>query len=69
MQTLEEQMHRGINLSIIDKSEDEDEVEENIDVEVVLNQEEERIFREISNIRKMPNFEVPTLKKILIERS
>ena len=60
MQTLEEQMWRGINLPIIDESEDEDKVEENVRVEVVLNPKEERLFRAISKIGKRPKFEVPT---------
>ena len=58
-------MHRGINLPIRDESEDEDEVEENIEVEVVLNWEEERPFRAISKIRKRPKFEVPTFLRNL----
>ena len=60
MKTLEEQMHRQINLSIRDESKDKGEEEENVEVEVVLNLEEERIFRDISKIRKRPKFEVPT---------
>ena len=50
MQALEEEMHRGINLPVRDKSKDEDKVEENAEVEVVLNLEEERLFRAISKI-------------------
>ena len=53
-------MCRRINLPIRDESEDEDEVEENAKAEVVLNLEEERLFRAISKIRKRPKFEVPT---------
>ena len=60
MQALEEQMYRGMNLLIRDESEDEDKVEENAEVEVVLNTEEERIFRAISKIGKRPKFEIST---------
>ena len=49
-----------MNLPIRDESEDEDEVEENAEVEAVLNLEEERLFRAISEIGKRPKFEVPT---------
>ena len=52
-------MWRGINLPIRDESENEDEVEENVEAGVVLNPKEERIFRAISNIGKRPKFEVP----------
>ena len=52
MQELEEQMCRGINLPIRDDSKDEGKVEENAGAEVVLNPEEERIFRAISKIGK-----------------
>ena len=45
-------IHRGMNLPIRDESDDEDEVEENIKVEVVLNLEEERLFKAISKIGK-----------------
>ena len=69
MQELKEKMHRGIHLLIRDECDDEDEVEENIKAKVVLNLEEERLFRAISRIRKKLKFEVPTLKKILIQRS
>ena len=53
-------MHRGMNLPIRDESKDEDEVEENVEAKVVLNLEEERLFRAISKIGKRPKFEVPT---------
>ena len=60
MQTLEEQIHRGINPPISDESEDDDEVEENAKVEAILNLEEDKIFSAISKIGKIPKFEVPT---------
>ena len=44
MKELEKQMRRGINLPVRDKSEDEDEVEKNVEAEVVLNPKEERFF-------------------------
>ena len=53
-------MCRGINLPIRDKIEDEEEIDKNAKVEVVLNPEEEQIFKAISKIGKWPNFEVPT---------
>ena len=53
-------MRRGINLPIRDESEDEDKEEENAKEEVVLNPKEERIFRVISKIGKIPKFEFPT---------
>ena len=60
MQALEEKILREIHIPIRNESEDEDEVEENVKAEVVLNLEEERIFRAISKIGKRPKFEVPT---------
>ena len=60
MQVLEEKMRRGMNLTIRDESEDEDDVEENAEAESVLNLEEERLFKAISKIGKRPKFEVPT---------
>ena len=60
MQALEEQMYRGINLLLRDEREDVAKVEENVEVEVVLNLEEERLFRAISKIGKRPKFKVPT---------
>ena len=58
-------MHIGINLPIRDESEDEDEVEENVEEKVVINLEEERLFRAISKIEKRPKFEVPTFSRNL----
>ena len=43
-------MHRQINLSVRDESEDEDKEEENVEVEAVLNPKEERLFRAIFKI-------------------
>ena len=60
MQTLQEQMKRRINLLVRYESVDEDKVEENVIAEVVLNPEEERLFRAISKNGKRPKFEVPT---------
>ena len=53
-------MHRGINIHSRDESEDEDEVDKNAKVEIVLNLEEERLFRAISKIGKRLKFEFPT---------
>ena len=63
MQALEEKMHRGMNLPIIDESKDEENVEEN--TKVGLNPEEERLFRVISKIGQKPKFEVPTFLRNL----
>ena len=63
MQALEEKMHRGINLLV--KDEIEEKVEEKVEVEVVLNPEEERLFRAISKIGIRPKFEVPTFSRNL----
>lgn len=57
---MEEKICRGINIPIRDESEDKDKVEENAKEEIVINPEEERIFRAISKIGKRPKFEVPT---------
>ena len=65
MQALEEQMHRGVNLFIRDESEDEDEEDKDVEEEVVLNVEEESLFKAISKIRKRPKFEVPTYSRNL----
>lgn len=61
-------MHRGIHIPVRDKSEDEDEVEENVKVEAILNLEEDRFFKAISKIGKTPNFEVPTFWENLTHR-
>ena len=53
-------MQKGMNHVIGDEGEDEDEEEENAKEEVVLNPEEERLFKAISKIGKRPKFEVPT---------
>ena len=53
-------MHRGMNLPIRDESEDDDEVEENVEAKAVLNLEKERLFKAFSKIGKRPKFEVPT---------
>lgn len=53
-------MGRGINLSIRDEHEGEEE-EANVEVEVILNQEEEMIFRAIYKIGKRPKFEAHTM--------
>ena len=52
MKALEEKMCKGINLTITDKSKDEDKEKENAKLEVVLNPEEERLFKAISKIGK-----------------
>ena len=56
-------MCRGMNLTIRDESEDEREegqVDQDEQEEVVLNIEEERIFKAITKIGKRPKFDVPT---------
>ena len=58
--TLQRQMQRGINLPVRDESKDEEEVEKNVGEEVVLNLEEERLFKAIYKIIKRPKFEIPT---------
>ena len=63
MQALQEQMHRGMNLTVRDESEDERE-EEQVDQEEqeeeVFKLEEENLFKVITKIGKRPKFEVPT---------
>ena len=53
-------MWRGINIPIRNERKDENEVEENVEVEVVLNSEKERLLRAISKIGKRHKLEVPT---------
>ena len=68
MQALQEEMHRGMNLTIRDKSEDkrkEGQVDEKEQEEKVLNLEEERIFKAITKIGKRPKFDVPKFSKNL----
>ena len=64
MQALQEQMHREMNLVVIDESYEEREEERQVDQEEqeeeVLNLEEERIFKAITKIGKRPKFNVPT---------
>ena len=67
MQALQEQMHKGMNLIIRDKSEDEreegqvnQEEQEEQEEEEVLNLEEERLFKALTKIGKRPKFDVPT---------
>ena len=56
MQELEEKMHRGMNLSARDESEDEreegQENQEEQEEEEVLNLEEERLFKALTKIGK-----------------
>ena len=62
MKALHEKMHRGMNLTIMDENEDEGEegqVDQEEKQEEVLNIEEERIFKAITNIGKRPKFNVP----------
>ena len=49
-----------MNLNVRDESEDEAEEEDQEGEVEVVNQEEERLFRAISKIRKRPKIEVPT---------
>ena len=59
-------MHRGINLTIKDESEDEREegqVNQEEQEEEVLNLKEKRLFKAITKIGKRPKFDVPTFFK------
>ena len=63
MQALQEQMRRGMNLAVRDKSEAEREkgqANQEEQEEEVLNPEEERLFIALTKIRKRPKFKVPT---------
>ena len=62
MQALQEQMFRGMNLTIRDQSEDEREEGQvhQEEQKEVLNLEEERFFKAITKIGKRPKFDVPT---------
>ena len=60
LQALKEKILKGINIPIRGEIKDEDGEEENSKLEVVLNPEEERIFRAISKIGKRTKFEVTT---------
>ena len=64
IEALQEKMHRGMNLAIRDKSEDEREEwhenQEEQEEEEVLNPEEERLFKALTKIEKRLQFEVPT---------
>ena len=64
-------MHRGMNLTIRDESEDEREGQvnqEEQEEEEVLNLEEEMLLKAITKIGKRPKFDVPTfLGKLNLE--
>ena len=61
IQALQEQMRRGMNIAVREESEDEAEpVAEPAEEREVLNTEEARLFKAISNIGKRPKFDVPT---------
>ena len=64
MQALQEKIPREINLTIRDESDDEREVEGQIDQakeeEEALNRKEEKYFKAISIIGKRSKFDVPT---------
>ena len=65
-------MHRGMNLNVRDESEDERDEgqvnQEEQEEEEVLNPEEERLFKALTEIGKRPKFEVPTfLGKLNLE--
>ena len=56
-------MHRGMNLTIRDESEDEREegqVDHEEQEKEVLNPKEERLLKSITKIGKRPKFDVPT---------
>ena len=64
IEALQEQMRRGMNLTVRDESEDEREEgqvdQEEQQEEEVLNPEEEKLFKALTKIGKRPKFEVPT---------
>ena len=71
MQELQEQMHRGMNLTVKDESEDEREegqVAQEEEEEEFLNLKEEGLFKAITKIGKRPNFDVPTFLGNLAQR-
>ena len=57
-------MHRGMNLTVRDESEDEreegQENQEEQEEEEALNPEEEKLFKALTKIGKRPKFEVST---------
>ena len=69
MQALQEQMHRGMKLSIRDENDDEREEgqanQEEQEEEEVLNPEEEKLFKALTKIAKRPRFDVPTFSRKL----
>ena len=69
MQALQEQICRGMNLTIRDESEDEREEgqvnQEEQEEEEVLNPKEEKLFKAITKIGKRPKFKVPTFSRKL----
>ena len=64
MQALQEKMRRGMNLAVRDESKDKREEgqmnQEEQEEEGVLNPKEERLFKALTKIGKIPKFEVPT---------
>lgn len=62
-------MHRGINIFVRDERKDEGEEEENVEVEVILKPEEERLSKAISKIGKDLNFRFPHFQEISTQRS
>ena len=61
MKALQEQMCRGMNLTIEDESDDErgeGQVDQEGQEEEVLNPKEENLFKAITKIGKRPNFDV-----------
>ena len=63
MQALQEQMRRGMNLTVRDESEDEREEEQanqEEQQEEILNLDEEKLFKALTKIGKRPKFDVPT---------
>ena len=63
MQALQEKMHRGMNLTVRDESDDEREGEGQVDQEEqeeeFLNLEEESLFKAITKIQKRPKLMFP----------
>ena len=65
MQAFQEQMHRGMNLTIKDESDDEREKGQAAqeEEEEVLNPKEENLFKALTKIVKRPKFEVSTFSR------
>ena len=69
MQEIEEKMCRGMNLLIRDESEDEDEVEENVNVEAILDPKEEGFLGPSPRLEKDLSLRFSYFLEILSQRS